>query len=51
MELVEGGEVFEHLIEKGAYSEAMAAIFLRQFAEALAFMHANGGNDKYFVHF
>mmetsp|Transcript_17372 Transcript_17372/g.36232 ORF Transcript_17372/g.36232 Transcript_17372/m.36232 type:complete len:121 (+) Transcript_17372:386-748(+) len=42
MELVEGGEVFEHLIEKGAYSEAMAAIFLRQFAEALAFMHANG---------
>jgi len=42
MELIEGGEVFEHLIEKGAYSEAMAATFLRQFAEALAFMHSAG---------
>ena len=42
MELIEGGEVFEHLIENGAYSEAMAATFLRQFAEALAFMHSAG---------
>lgn len=42
MELIEGGEVFEHLIERGAYSEAMAATFLRQFAEALAFMHSAG---------
>ncbi len=51
MELVEGGEVFERLIEKGAYSEAMAAIFLRQFAEALAFMHSNGGMIESFVHY
>ena len=43
MELIEGGELFEHLIEEGAYSEAQAAIFLRQFAEALAFMHKAGG--------
>lgn len=42
MELIEGGEVFEHLIERGAYSEAMAATFLRQFAEALAYMHSAG---------
>ncbi|KAL7449477.1 hypothetical protein ACHAWC_001535, partial [Mediolabrus comicus] len=42
MELIEGGEVFEHLIENGAYSEAMAATFLRQFAEGLAFMHSAG---------
>ena len=40
--LIEGGEVFEHLIENGAYSEAMAATFLRQFAEGLAFMHSAG---------
>lgn len=42
MELIEGGELFEHLIAEGAYSEARAAVFLRQFAEALAFMHKAG---------
>jgi len=42
MELIEGGEVFEHLISHGAYSEIVAATFLRQFAEALAFMHSAG---------
>jgi len=42
MELIQGGELFEHLIHSGAYSEAKAAIFLRQFAEALSFVHASG---------
>ncbi|KAL3803823.1 hypothetical protein HJC23_003985 [Cyclotella cryptica] len=42
IELIEGGELFEHLIRKGAYSEATAAVFLRQFAEALSFLHGNG---------
>ncbi|KAL3932356.1 MAG: hypothetical protein SGARI_003984, partial [Bacillariaceae sp.] len=42
LELVEGGELLEHLIENGPYSEALAASFLRQFAEALAFVHNQG---------
>lgn len=42
MELVEGGELFEHLIEHGPYSEGLAASFLRQFAEALCFVHSMG---------
>jgi len=46
MELIQGGELFEHLIHSGAYSEAKAAIFLRQFAEALSFVHASGGEVK-----
>jgi len=42
MELIEGGELFEHLIEEGAYSEGKAAVFMRQFAEALSFVHKAG---------
>ncbi|KAG7361247.1 protein kinase family protein [Nitzschia inconspicua] len=42
MELIEGGELLEHLIENGPYSEGLAASFLRQFAEALCFVHRNG---------
>ncbi|KAL9182810.1 hypothetical protein ACHAXT_004089 [Thalassiosira profunda] len=42
MELIEGGELFEHLIAEGAYSEAKASVFTRQLAEALAFMHKAG---------
>jgi serine/threonine protein kinase len=42
LELVEGGELLEHLIENGPYSEALAASFLRQFAEALCFVHTSG---------
>lgn len=42
MELVEGGELLEHLIANGPYSEKMAASFLRQFAEAICFVHSTG---------
>lgn len=42
MELIEGGELLEHLIDHGPYSEALAASFLRQFAEAICFVHDNG---------
>lgn len=41
MELIEGGELLEHLIQYGAYSEGLAASFLRQFAEAICFVHNN----------
>ncbi|KAL7517753.1 hypothetical protein ACHAWX_002650, partial [Stephanocyclus meneghinianus] len=37
IELIEGGESFEHLMQKGAYSEATLASFLCQFAEMLSF--------------
>jgi serine/threonine protein kinase len=42
MELIAGGELMEHLIRNGPYSEAQAAKFLRQFAEAISFVHIAG---------
>jgi calcium-dependent protein kinase len=42
MEIADGGEVFESICEKGAYSEADAARVVRQVALALAFMHSLG---------
>jgi serine/threonine protein kinase len=42
MELIGGGEVFEHLIAHGPYSEKDAATLLKQFAEALSYIHSKG---------
>jgi len=42
MDLVSGGEMFEHLIQYGAYSEADAARLVREIASALAFLHGVG---------
>ena len=42
MELADGGEVFERICERGAYSEADAASVVRQVALALAFIHSLG---------
>jgi serine/threonine protein kinase len=42
MELISGGELFEHLVDHGPYSEGLAATFLRQFAEAICFVHSSG---------
>ena len=42
MELLDGGEVFEEIIEQGSYSEAQAAELLRQFAGAISFVHECG---------
>eukprot|EP00584_Thalassiosira_punctigera_P001399 CAMPEP_0172530022 /NCGR_PEP_ID=MMETSP1067-20121228/3905_1 /TAXON_ID=265564 ORGANISM="Thalassiosira punctigera, Strain Tpunct2005C2" /NCGR_SAMPLE_ID=MMETSP1067 /ASSEMBLY_ACC=CAM_ASM_000444 /LENGTH=791 /DNA_ID=CAMNT_0013314165 /DNA_START=226 /DNA_END=2601 /DNA_ORIENTATION=- len=42
LDLVDGGEIFEHLIEHGAYSEADASRLLRQVASALDFIHGIG---------
>ena len=39
LDLVEGGELFEHLSDHGSYSEADAARVVRQTASALAFLH------------
>mmetsp|Transcript_3184 Transcript_3184/g.6953 ORF Transcript_3184/g.6953 Transcript_3184/m.6953 type:complete len:1032 (+) Transcript_3184:126-3221(+) len=42
MDLVSGGEMFEHLINYGAYSEADAARLMQEIASALAFLHGVG---------
>eukprot|EP00752_Nemacystus_decipiens_P007342 g6568.t1 len=42
LELVSGGELFEHLIRHGAYSEHTAAAILRDLAGALRFLHRKG---------
>jgi Protein kinase domain len=39
LDLVVGGELFDHLVAQGAYSEADAARLVREVASALAFLH------------
>lgn len=39
LDLVSGGEMFDHLVNLGAYSEAAAARLVREVASALAFIH------------
>ena len=42
LDLVTGGEMFEHLINYGAYSEADAARLMHEISSALAFLHGVG---------
>jgi serine/threonine protein kinase len=42
MEHIFGGELFEHLVRRGAFSERDAAKFLKEFAEGLAYIHSRG---------
>jgi predicted Ser/Thr protein kinase len=42
MDLISGGEVFDRLIEQGAYSEADAARLVREVGSALLFLHGIG---------
>jgi serine/threonine protein kinase len=42
MELVEGGELLQHLIDYGPYSEEIASYYMRQFAEAIYYIHTVG---------
>ncbi|GMH76291.1 hypothetical protein TrST_g9511 [Triparma strigata] len=39
LDLVSGGEMFEHLIQNGAYSEHDAALHMKNVASALNFLH------------
>jgi serine/threonine protein kinase len=39
LDLVSGGEMFDHLVKQGAYSEADAARLVREVASALSFIH------------
>lgn len=42
LDLIEGGEMFEFLIDNGAYSEYEAARLIREVASALSFLHGIG---------
>lgn len=42
MDLIQGGEMFDHLAANGAYSEERAARLARETASALAFLHGIG---------
>jgi serine/threonine protein kinase len=42
LDLVAGGEMFDHLVSEGPYSEADAARLVQEVASALAFLHGIG---------
>lgn len=42
LDLVSGGEMFDHLCSRGPYSEADAARLVKEVASALAFLHGTG---------
>uniref|UniRef100_A0A6U6L9S7 Uncharacterized protein n=1 Tax=Odontella aurita TaxID=265563 RepID=A0A6U6L9S7_9STRA len=42
LDYISGGEMFDHLINNGAYSEADAARLVREVASALAYLHGIG---------
>ena len=42
MDLISGGELFDHLSHDGAYSEADAARLIFEIASALSFLHGVG---------
>jgi calcium/calmodulin-dependent protein kinase I len=42
MELAEGGEVFDHIVKHGEYSEQDASVVARKIVEAVKFLHDMG---------
>jgi len=42
MELVEGGELFDHVVDLGAYTEPMAVDVMRKLVRTLGFLHSQG---------
>jgi Protein kinase domain len=42
MEMIAGGELFDHLVEFGAYDETDAARLMKEISSALSFLHQNG---------
>jgi len=42
MELINGSELFDRIVEKGFYSEKNAQVIIRQILEAVAYLHAKG---------
>ncbi|KAH3764350.1 calcium calmodulin-dependent kinase [Pelomyxa schiedti] len=42
MELATGGEVFDHIVNHGEYSERDASVVVRQIVEAISYLHKQG---------
>jgi len=42
MELINGSELFDRIVEKGFYSEKNAQVVIRQILEAVSYLHAKG---------
>ena len=42
LDLIKGGEVFDYLIDNGAYSEMEAARLIREVASAISYLHGLG---------
>jgi serine/threonine protein kinase len=42
MEIMNGGELFDYVVEKGTLSEAEASVVVRKITSAIAHMHAHG---------
>jgi len=42
LDMISGGEIFDHLVEGGAFCEADASRLMREAASALMFLHENG---------
>src|SRR5690554_2881767 len=40
MELMQGGELFDYVVERGTLSEEEASVFVRQITSAVAHMHS-----------
>lgn len=46
-DLCTGGELFQRIVEKGTYTEAMASDIVRQMLEGLAYLHSQGVSKKF----
>jgi len=42
MEMAEGGELFDRLVERGAYSEAQASEIMLQIVDSVSYLHQQG---------
>ena len=40
MEIMQGGELFDYVVEKGTLSEAEASVICREITSAVAYMHS-----------
>lgn len=45
LELLQGGELFDRMVEKGPYSEQEASYHIRQIGRALQYLHSHGKTD------
>jgi calcium/calmodulin-dependent protein kinase I len=48
-DLCTGGELFQRIIERGTYTEAMASDLVRQMLEGLAYLHSEGVSELVFI--